>query len=310
MEELTIDGFDFTFKEIENNSILTLNINILSQYSLNECNFIKDINSSKNNASFKNLQVLKLSGNFELLQEIANNIKIFPYLKNIYFYLRESDKKIKHIKNTFKKKNIFIEINPIYKDEKINNEYDEEENEEDDYFDEEYDEYEDNVAVLNIKGAKTKKNSNIKNPNLKEEKNNFNDFEPQTFNFDNFDSNILKEKSQLILIEKGFKKIFKKKAKSLRFKKIEYFDSKKYGSQNWLIIIKNKKGKIFGAYSYKKQFGSGNKHPSFTFDVTNNLLYIEDRDYLLGSGWVKEIKKNGDTIMHLIDKIEYYKVIP
>ena len=150
---------------------------------------------------------------------------------------------------------------------------------------------------------------NIKNPNLNEEKNNFNDFDPQTFNFANFDSDILKEKSQLILIEKGFKKIFKKKAKSLRFKKLGHFDSEEYGTQDWLIIIKTRKGKIFGAYSYKK---FGNEHPSFTFDITNNLLYIEDRDYLLGGGWVqwvKETKKNGDIIMHLIDKIEYYKVI-
>ena len=303
LEELTIDGFDFTFTEIQNNNILSLNINILNQYSLNECNFIKDINSSKINASFKNLKVLKLSGNFELLEEIRKNINIFPYLKNIYFYLRKSDKKIKQIKNKFKKKNIFIEINPIYKDEEINNENYEEENEEDDYFD---DEYEENVELLNIKGTKAKKNLNIKNPNLNEEKNNFNDFDPQTFNFANFDSDILKEKSQLILIEKGFKKIFKKKAKSLRFKKLGHFDSEEYGSQDWLIIIKTRKGKIFGAYSYKK---FGNEHPSFTFDITNNLLYIEDRDYLLGGGWVKETKKNGDIIMHLIDKIEYYKVI-
>ena len=137
LKELTIDGFELELSQIINKNIISLNINILNEFSLNKM----DILNTSNISDFSCLQNLNISGNFWTLYEITNNIqnnKKNNNLKNINFYYRNSNK------TTVKKlqKNITLKILPIRKKETYTFEYEIEEEENENY--EDYENNEDN----------------------------------------------------------------------------------------------------------------------------------------------------------------------
>ena len=58
IKDLTIDGFNYKLNEIDNDNIISLNVNTLNEFSLNKCNIIKDKYSYIPNdlEMFKNLE--------------------------------------------------------------------------------------------------------------------------------------------------------------------------------------------------------------------------------------------------------------
>ena len=110
LKELTIDGFEYQLSEIFNKNIISLNINILNEFSLNRIHL-----SSINNydlSHFKSLENLKISGDNETLLEITYKIQK-NNLKNITFYLRDkNNNNIEKIVKKLQKKNINLKVLP------------------------------------------------------------------------------------------------------------------------------------------------------------------------------------------------------
>ena len=177
LKELTIDGFDLEIKEIINKNIVSLNINILNEFSLNNKNLFNT--NFIDFSPFKCLQNLNISGNHETLSEITSNIpKNKSNLKNINFYLRDSNNNTDKITKKLNKKNITLKIFPTKNNEnKIkkndieeenedyeDNEYEEDEEDENDY----YDDYDDgNDLYYKINNINNNANNKIAKKNEK-----------------------------------------------------------------------------------------------------------------------------------------------
>jgi len=293
LKELTIDGFDCDTYEILNKNIISLNINILNESSLNNKNLLYNIKSDFINF-FNCLQNLNISGNCETLLEITNNIqKDKSNLKNINFYLRDSYNNIDKITKKLKKKNITLKIIPIKKKEnkKNNNNIEEEENEdyeyneyeeddddENEYYDE-YDDYDDEINSYHMK-------SNINNNNNKISKNNnknSNDIiSKNNIICKNVNSEILNNQN-LSIIKKGFQTIFfNKKIKSIDFtikyrasldgNTINDFINFQLYNNNYLLAVKTNKNQIFGVYGYLKRNENSVNKTNFFFNITNQEL--------------------------------------
>jgi hypothetical protein len=108
LRELTIDGFNYNFNQISNKNISSLNINILNDFSLNNCNCINKVDSDNNLGNFKNLESIKISGNLELLNQIKKYIQKNKKLEKIIFYSRDLDYKIKENLEKKLKKDVII----------------------------------------------------------------------------------------------------------------------------------------------------------------------------------------------------------
>jgi hypothetical protein len=111
LRELTIDGFNYNFNQISNKNISSLNINILNDFSLNNCNCINKVDSDNNLGNFKNLESIKISGNLELLNQIKKYIQKNKKLEKITFYSRDLDYKIKeNLETKLKKEDIILTV--------------------------------------------------------------------------------------------------------------------------------------------------------------------------------------------------------
>jgi len=295
LKELTIDGFDFGLTEILNKNIISLNINILNEFSLNNMNLDSNYLDFSN---FKSLQNLNISGNYEALSEIANNIqKNKSNLKNINFYLRDSELNTDKISKKLQKKNITLKIISFKKKENkknnnnINeeenedyedNEYEEDEDDENEYYDK-YDDYDDEVGILNIKG-----NSN--NNNNKSKNNSKNTYD---IICKNVNSEILNSQN-LSIIKKGFQSIyFNKKIKYIDFT-IKYrasldgntlkdfIDFNLY-DKNILLVFKTNSNQILGAYGYLKKNKNLLHSKNFFFNIANKELRKDNVSLTLNS---------------------------
>ena len=284
LKELTIDGFDFELKEILNKNIISLNINILNEFSLNNMNLDSNYLDFSN---FKCLQNLNISGNYETLSEINNNIqKNKSNLKNINFYLRDSSNNTDKIIKKLQKKNITLKVIPLKKKENKkknnnikeeenedyeSNEYEEDEDDENEYYDE-YDDYDDEFGLYHIK-ANTNNNNTISKQNSKNTKD---------IICKNVNSEILNDKN-LSIIKKGFQSIyFNKKINSIDFT-IKYrasldgntlkdFIDFNLCDKKILLVVKTNKNQIFGAYGYLRRNVRALNSKNFFFNITNEEL--------------------------------------
>ena len=266
IEELTIDGFNFNFSEIYNKNITSLNINILKNYSINNCYFMNELND--NIFIYKKLKILKISGDYDTLQEITKNIPPDINLKSITFYSIDGDeKKLSNIKNKLNKKNIVLEVIQISKT---------------------------GYGKRKFQTNKKKQENiiNINNNNFKIEKDEedkiYNNVSQNDSRFP-IDSKILKDNRQFNILKKGFYSLYGgKKIKDLIFKLV-YRATRDGGTINnfkkickseiqTLLIIETDKGKIFGAYAHFKDKNTNNNkyNNQFIFDITNDKFEHKD----------------------------------
>ena len=269
LEELTIDGFNFNFSEIYNKNIISLNINILKNYSIYNCYYMNEL--SDNIFIYKKLKILKISGDYDTLQEITKNIPPGFNLKSITFYSIDGDeKKLSNIKNKLNKKNIVLEViqisNSGYGKRKFQTNKKKQENK------------------ININNNIFK----IEKDEQDEEDKRYNNFSQNDSRFP-IDSKILKDYHQFNILKKGFYSLYgKKKIKDLIFKLV-YRATRDGGTINkfkkfckskiqTLLIIETERGKIFGAYAYFQEKNTNNNkyNNQFIFDITNDKFEYKD----------------------------------
>ena len=293
IKELTIDGFDFTFNEICNEDIISLNINTINNFSKNNCNCIyetKNFKSFNNLSTFSNLEKLSFSGDYSLLNDIS--IDLPKKIKKITFYARNSNyKKINYIKKRLLQKKVILEeilFNKNTIKEENDNYYDEYEENEDDEFDDyneeyidKYDEYDPFAVPIEVKKQISNKinYNNSKNIPLIQDK---------SFLI----SNIIKNDFDYEKIIKGFNSIkIKLKPNKNNFEMIYNstcdgdniaFFRKLCGTNiKMLLIIKttstwNISQKVFGCYCFFKANKNDKveycKRNGFFFDINSNKI--------------------------------------
>ena len=284
LKELTIDGFDFELNEVLNKKIISLNINILNEFSLNNMNLINvDFLDFTN---FNCLQNLNISGNYETLSEITNNIKKNKSnLKNINFYLRDSNNNINKIIKKLKKKNITLKIlsiknkenqkksNDIKEEENDDyedNKYEEEDEEEENYY---YDDYDDEIILY----TRNTNNTNNTNKISKKKELNSNDIICKNINseiLNNQNISIIKQGFQSIYLNKNIKVInFEIKFRaSLDGNTIKDIIDFNLYNKNILLVVKTHNNHIFGVYGYLYKNGNLINTKNFYFNITNNEL--------------------------------------
>ena len=292
IKELSIDGFDFTFSEIYNKDIISLNINTINDYSKNNCNFIEDYKTLvynpkakilPNNLSiFSNLEKFSFSGETFILNDILKNLP--KKIKKIIFYVRDPDyKKINNIKKKLSEKKIIFEEIFLNKNNKKEEEeyYDEEyEENENDYYNEEYnDEYDiydpSSISLETKKQTISNKTSNILKNELRLQNSIL--LTSEIIDKNNYYKMIIKglKSLNINLNQKNYYFDIIYKASSDGDNPKSFAELCEVGEQI-LLIIKTNKGKIFGCYSSfklnKKTQNDNIIQKGFFFDLTSNKI--------------------------------------